>query len=606
MLPLGKKKKEHLFRHLGENLRNYRLWTAAAAIFGGLEVILEVFIPLLMSIIVDGGLYREENFMLSWLFPAELVANRDRFVITVGAIMVLTACLSMACGLLSARFSAVASQGFAKNLRSSLLGKIQSFSFSNADKFSTPSLITRTTTDVNTVRNTMQHFLRVLIRSPIMLVMATVMAFAIAPNLAAVFLAAIPVLVGVLAVLLHIGQPRFRKMIRKTDNLNSAIQENLVSSRVVKAYVRGDYESERFDNTAEELRLATLSSSRLFTLTGPIQMLIMWGCSVLILLIGGKEIIYNTTGLLTGELVSIVSYTTQAVNALTMLSWLVMSLARAQASLNRINEVLDEEVDISDGGSDAAVSSGSVDFNDVCFSYSKDPEKLALNHIDLHIKSGETIGVIGGTGEGKSTLVNLIPRFYDVLSGSVCVGGRDVREYGIKNLRDGVSMVLQNGTLFSGTIAENLRWGNKDATLEQMKEACAIACADEFIDRFPDGYETVLEQDAANLSGGQKQRLRIARAIIKQPKILILDDSTSAVDMTTDEHIRKALKRTLPDTTKIIIAQRIASIMSCDRVAVLDEGKLSDVGTHEELMARSAIYRDVYESQMREEAEKNA
>ena len=603
---MGKKKKEHLFRHLGENLRNYRLWTAAAAIFGGLEVILEVFIPLLMSIIVDGGLYREENFMLSWLFPAELVANRDRFVITVGAIMVLTACLSMTCGLLSARFSAVASQGFAKNLRSSLLGKIQSFSFSNADKFSTPSLITRTTTDVNTVRNTMQHFLRVLIRSPIMLVMATVMAFAIAPNLAAVFLAAIPVLVGVLAVLLHIGQPRFRKMLRKTDNLNSAIQENLVSSRVVKAYVRGDYESERFDNTAEELRLATLSSSRLFTLTGPIQMLIMWGCSVLILLIGGKEIIYNTTGLLTGELVSIVSYTTQAVNALTMLSWLVMSLARAQASLNRINEVLDEEVDISDGESDAAVSSGSVDFNDVCFSYSKDPEKLALNHIDLHIKSGETIGVIGGTGEGKSTLVNLIPRFYDVLSGSVCVSGRDVREYSLENLRDGVSMVLQNGTLFSGTIAENLRWGNKDATLEQMKEACAIACADEFIDRFPDGYETVLEQDAANLSGGQKQRLRIARAIIKQPKILILDDSTSAVDMTTDEHIRKALKRTLPDTTKIIIAQRIDSIMSCDRVAVLDEGKLSDVGTHEELMARSAIYRDVYESQMREEAEKNA
>ena len=603
---MGKKKKEHLFRHLGENLRNYRLWTAAAAIFGGLEVILEVFIPLLMSIIVDGGLYREENFMLSWLFPAELVANRDRFVITVGAIMVLTACLSMTCGLLSARFSAVASQGFAKNLRSSLLGKIQSFSFSNADKFSTPSLITRTTTDVNTVRNTMQHFLRVLIRSPIMLVMATVMAFAIAPNLAAVFLAAIPVLVGVLAVLLHIGQPRFRKMLRKTDNLNSAIQENLVSSRVVKAYVRGDYESERFDNTAEELRLATLSSSRLFTLTGPIQMLIMWGCSVLILLIGGKEIIYNTTGLLTGELVSIVSYTTQAVNALTMLSWLVMSLARAQASLNRINEVLDEEVDISDGESDAAVSSGSVDFNDVCFSYSKDPEKLALNHIDLHIKSGETIGVIGGTGEGKSTLVNLIPRFYDVLSGSVCVSGRDVREYSLENLRDGVSMVLQNGTLFSGTIAENLRWGNKDATLEQMKEACAIACADEFIDRFPDGYETVLEQDAANLSGGQKQRLRIARAIIKQPKILILDDSTSAVDMTTDEHIRKALKRTLPDTTKIIIAQRIASIMSCDRVAVLDEGRLSDVGTHEELMARSAIYRDVYESQMREEAEKNA
>lgn len=596
-------KKEHLFRHLGENLRHYRGWTAAAAIFGGLEVILEVFIPMLMSIIVDGGLYREEDFMLSRFFPAELVADRNRFVITVGAIMVLVACLSMACGLLSARFSAVASQGFAKNLRSSLLGKIQSFSFSNADKFSVPSLITRATTDVNTVRNTMQQFLRVLIRSPIMLVMATVMAFAIAPNLAVIFLAAIPVLFAILATLLHIGQPRFRKMLRKTDKMNSAIQENLISSRVVKAYVRGNYESERFENTTEELRRATLSSSRLFTLTGPVQMLIMWFCSVIILLIGGREIIYQTTGLLTGELVSIVSYTTQAVSALTTLSWLIMAVARAQASLTRINEVLDEKIDIADGSSDAEVEDGSVDFDDVCFSYSGDPDKLALSHIDLHIKSGETIGVIGGTGEGKSTLVNLIPRFYDTLSGTIRVGGRDVKEYTLKNIRDGVAMVLQNGTLFSGTIADNLRWGNKDATLEQMQEACSIACADEFIDRFPAGYETVLEQDAANLSGGQKQRLRIARAIIKQPKILILDDSTSAVDMTTDEHIRRALKHTLPNTTKIIIAQRIASIMSCDRVAVLDEGRLSDVGTHEELMKRSTIYKDVYESQMREEAE---
>ncbi len=600
------RKKERLFRHLGENLRNYRGWTALAAIFGGFEVIFEVFIPLLMSIIVDGGLYREENFILSGFFPPELIADRDRFVITVGVIMVLVACLSMASGLLSARFSAVASQGFAKNLRSSLLGKIQNFSFSNADKFSTPSLITRTTTDVNTVRNTMQQFLRVLIRSPILLIMATLMAFAIAPNLALIFLAAIPILVAILAILLHVGQPRFKKMLRKTDKMNSSIQENLVSSRVVKAYVRGEYESSRFENTTEELRQATLSSSRLFTLTGPIQMLIMWGCSILILFIGGKEILFETTGLLTGELVSIVSYTTQAVSALTTLSWLVMSVARAQASLNRINEVLDEKIDIADGPSDAIVSNGSVDFDNVCFSYSNDPEKLAINHIDLHIKSGETIGVIGGTGEGKSTLVNLIPRFYDTLSGTIKVGGRDVREYSLKNLRDGVAMVLQNGTLFSGTIADNLRWGNNDATLDDMKEACSISCADEFIDRFPEGYETMLEQDAANLSGGQKQRLRIARAIIKHPKILILDDSTSAVDMTTDEHIRRSLKNTLPDTTKIIIAQRIASIMSCDRVAVLDEGKLSDIGTHKELMARSAIYRDVYDSQMREEEKQDA
>ena len=370
---------------------------------------------------------------------------------------------------------------------------------------------------------------------------------------------------------------------------------------MVKAYVRGDYESSRFEDTAEDLRKATLSSSRLFTLSGPIQMLIMWGCTIVLLLIGGQEIIFQKTGLLTGELVSMVSYATQAVNSLAMLSWLFMSLSRAHASLVRINEVLDEVPDIADGDSDATVEDGSVDFENVCFSYSKDPEKLALKHMDFHIKSGETVGVIGGTGEGKSTLVSMIPRFYDTLSGTVRVGGRDVREYRLKNLRDGVSMVLQNGTLFSGTIAENLRWGKKDATLEEMEAACAVACADEFVSRYPKGYDTLLEQNAANLSGGQKQRLRIARAVIKQPKILILDDSTSAVDMATDEHIRKALRNTLPGTTKIIIAQRIASIITCDRIIVLDEGSLSDIGTHAELMERSQIYRDVYDSQMAQE-----
>lgn len=563
---------------------------------------LEIFIPILMSVIVDGGLYREDDFMLHSLFPEALIANRNRFVLIVGALMVFVACLSMVCGLLSARCAAVASQGFAKNLRSDLLEKIQSFSFSNIDRFSTPSLITRGTTDVNTVRNAMHQLLRTLSRSPIMLIMATVMAFAIAPRLALFFLLAIPLLAGVLAILMKIGQPRFRKMLQKTDAMNRAVQENLVSSRVVKAYVRGDYESERFRDTAEELRRATLSSSRLFTLTGPIQMLIMWGCTILILLFGGREIIFEKTGLLTGELVSIVSYATQAVNSLTMLTWLIMSMSRAQASLVRINEVLDETPDIAAGSCTEAVADGSVDFEDVCFSYSKSPDKLAIKHISFHIGAGETIGIIGGTGEGKSTLVNLIPRFYDTFSGTVRVGGRDVKDYTLEVLRDSVSMVLQNGTLFSGTIADNLRWGKPDATAAEMREACAVACADEFIDRFPEGYETVLEQNAANLSGGQRQRLRIARAVIKQPKILILDDSTSAVDMSTDEHIRRALRTALQGTTKIIIAQRIASIMSCDRILVLDEGRLSDIGTHEELMARSHIYREVYHSQMREEA----
>ena len=599
---IKQKKNERLFRHLGKCLGSYKRWTIAAAIFGGVEVILEILMPILMSVIVDGGLYREEDFILRSLFPDTLVANRNRFVLVVGAVMVFVACLSMLCGLLSARCSAVASQGFAKNLRSNLLQKIQGFSFSNIDRFSTPSLITRGTTDVNTVRTSMHQLLRTISRSPIMLVMATVMAFTIAPRLALIFLLSIPLLAGILIILMKIGQPRFKRMLRKTDAMNRAVQENLVSSRVVKAYVRGDYESERFRGTAEELRQATLSSSRLFTLTGPIQMLIMWGCTILLLLFGGREIIFHTTGLLTGELVSLVSYATQAVSSLTAISWLIMSMSRAQASLVRINEVFDESQDIADGPCSEPVKDGSVGFEDVCFSYTKNADKPTLDHITVHIRSGETLGVIGGTGEGKSTFVNLIPRFYDTLSGTVRVGGRDVKDYTLQALRDGVSMVLQNGTLFSGTIADNLRWGKPDATLEEMQEACSIACADEFIDRFADGYETMLEQNAANLSGGQKQRLRIARAVIKHPKILILDDSTSAVDMTTDEHIRSALRTALPGTTKIIIAQRIASIMACDRILVLDEGKLSDIGTHEELMSRSHIYRDVYQSQMREEA----
>mgnify|MGYP000060506379 CR=1 FL=1 len=581
-----------MLKTLGAQVKQYRWVTFITPVFSALEAVADMFLPMLMSQIIDKGVKVGGQAGM-------------QAVLHYGAIMVAVAIGALVCGILAGRFASIASTGFAANLRQAMFANIQSFSFSNIDRFSTAGLVTRLTTDVSNVQLSYQMITRICVRAPVMFITALIMAFSIHASLSMIFVAAIVILAATLSFIIFKATGTFNRVFKKYDDLNASVQENVGAIRVVKAYVRGDYESERFRGTAEDLRQATLSSSRLFTLTGPIQMTILWGCTIVLLLLGGREIIFRTTGLLTGELVSLVSYTTQAVNALTMLTWLIMALSRAHASLVRINEVLDETVDITDGPSDAVVEDGSVDFEDVCFSYSGDPDKLALRHITVHINSGETIGIIGGTGEGKSTLVNLIPRFYDTLSGTVRVGGRDVRDYTLEHLRDGVSMVLQNGALFSGTIAQNLRWGNANATQEQLREACAIACADEFIDRFPDGYETVLEQNAANLSGGQKQRLRIARAIVKQPKILILDDSTSAVDMATDEHIRRALKTAMPGSTKIIIAQRIASILSCDRIIVLHEGELSDVGTHAELMERSQIYRDVYDSQMREEGEQH-
>ena len=553
---------------------------------------------MLMSTIVDGGLYRESTFMLQGLFSPELIANRNRFVLTVGAIMVGVACLSMAMGVLAARCSAIATQGFARNMRSTLLGKIESFSFSNIDHISTPQLITRATTDINTLRDTMRQSLVTLYRAPVMVILATVMSFIVSPGLAPLLLICIPLLVVLMVILLKVGQPRFKRMLKMMDGMNQAVRENLVASRVVKAFVRGGYESKRFDKTTDDLRQAQLGAGRLFTLSGPITMGIMWTCSVLILFFGGREIIFRTTGLLTGQLVSLVNYAGMAVNSLSMISWLVMSLSRAQASLVRINEVLDEEIDITDGPSDAAVESGSVDFEDVCFSYTRNPDKLALRHVTLHIDSGETIGVIGGTGEGKSTLVSLIPRFYDALSGTVKVDGRDVREYTLENLRSGVSMVLQNGSLFSGTIADNLRWADPNATREQMQAACAIARADEYIDRFPDGYDTVLEQNAANLSGGQRQRLLIARALADRPEILILDNADSALDYSTAAALRQALRRDFPGTTLVIISERVSAVREADCILVLENGRIDAQGCHDALMASCRRYQRMAKLQM--------
>lgn len=561
-------------------------------------MVLELLIPMLMSTIVDGGLYRESTFMLQGLFSPELIANRNRFVLTVGAIMVGVACLSMAMGVLAARCSAIATQGFARNMRSTLLGKIESFSFSNIDHISTPQLITRATTDINTLRDTMRQSLVTLYRAPVMVILATVMSFIVSPGLAPLLLICIPLLVVLMVILLKVGQPRFKRMLKMMDGMNQAVRENLVASRVVKAFVRGGYESKRFDKTTDDLRQAQLGAGRLFTLSGPITMGIMWTCSVLILFFGGREIIFRTTGLLTGQLVSLVNYAGMAVNSLSMISWLVMSLSRAQASLVRINEVLDEKIDITDGPSDAAVESGSIDFEDVCFSYTRDPDKLALRHVTLHIASGETIGVIGGTGEGKSTLVSLIPRFYDALSGTVKVDGRDVREYTLENLRSGVSMVLQNGSLFSGTIADNLRWADPNATREQMQAACAIARADEYIDRFPDGYDTVLEQNAANLSGGQRQRLLIARALADRPEILILDNADSALDYSTAAALRQALRRDFPGTTLVIISERVSAVREADCILVLENGRIDAQGCHDALMASCRRYQRMAKLQM--------
>lgn len=553
---------------------------------------------MLMSTIVDGGLYREDTFMLQGWFSPELIANRSRFVLTVGAIMVGVACLSMTMGVLAARCSAIATQGFARNMRGTLLGKIESFSFANIDHISTPQLITRATTDINTLRDTMRQSLVTLYRAPVMVILATVMSFIVSPGLAPLLLICIPLLVVLMVILLKVGQPRFKRMLKMMDGMNQAVRENLVASRVVKAFVRGGYESKRFDKTTDDLRQAQLGAGRLFTLSGPITMGIMWTCSVLILFFGGREIIFRTTGLLTGQLVSLVNYAGMAVNSLSMISWLVMSLSRAQASLVRINEVLDEEIDITDGPSDAAVESGSIDFEDVCFSYTRDPDKLALRHVTLHIASGETIGVIGGTGEGKSTLVSLIPRFYDALSGTVKVDGRDVREYTLENLRSGVSMVLQNGSLFSGTIADNLRWADPNATREQMQAACAIARADEYIDRFPNGYDTVLEQNAANLSGGQRQRLLIARALADRPEILVLDNADSALDYSTAAALRQALRRDFPCTTLVIISERVSAVREADCILVLENGRIDAQGCHDALMASCRRYQRMAKLQM--------
>ena len=544
------------------------------------EVWAEIQIPRLMSLIVDVG-----------------IQNRDiSYVLKIGGQMVLYALFALLCGALAARFAALGGLGFGSELRRGLFHKLQDFSFKNLDRFRTASLVTRLTSDVNNVQNAFMMIIRVAVRAPFMLVCATFMAYKINHSLVSVFLVAIPILGTALAIIACMAFPRFTAMMKKYDGLNASVQENLISARVVKAFVRSDYEKKKFKDANDGLRDSSIRAEKVLAFNGPFMQITIYACIIAILWFGGNHIINGT--MQTGELISFISYVTQILMSLMMISMIFVMLVMSKASLVRIVEVLDEVPDIR-SGKETAVTDGSIVFENVSFRYNSDAEEDILQNIDLSIRSGETIGIIGGTGSAKSSLVQLIPRLYDVTGGRVLVGGKDVRDYDIRALRDAVSMVLQKNVLFSGTIRDNLRWGDENATDAEIEEACRSAQADGFIKSFPDGYDTDLGQGGVNVSGGQKQRLCIARALLKHPKIIILDDSTSAVDTATDAKIREALRKDLKGTTTLIIAQRISSVQDADRILVLDDGRITDFDTHENLLQKSEIYREVYESQQK-------
>ncbi|HEX3039215.1 MAG TPA: ABC transporter ATP-binding protein [Caproiciproducens sp.] len=563
--------------------RKYLLFILLAPVTVICEVLLEVRIPLLMAEIVDNG-----------------IANKNvGYVVQIGGMMVLMALLSLTFGILSARFASIACMGFGSEIRRGLFGKVQEYSFSNIDKFSTASLVTRLTTDVTNIQNAFMMIVRLMVRAPVMLVSATIMAYQINSRLVNVFYVAVPFLAVALGIILSQAFPRFRVMLKKYDAMNASVQENLIAIRVVKAFVRSEHEKLKFKESNDNLMKFSMKAERIVQFNMPAMQLAMYGCIVAIMWYGGNMIVAGT--MKTGELISFISYVTQILMQLMMLSMVFVMLVISKASANRICEVLNEKIDITDDGvtDSEKVKDGSVVFEDVSFKYNPNAQANTLEQVSLNIKSGETVGIIGGTGSAKSSLVQLIPRLYDVTAGRILVGGRDVRSYKIEDLRDAVSMVLQKNVLFSGTIKDNLKWGNDGASDEQIVAACKAAQAHDFIMSFPNGYDTDLGQGGVNVSGGQKQRLCIARALLKNPKILILDDSTSAVDTATDAKIRSALKEARRDVTTIIIAQRISSVCEADKIIVLDDGRINAVGTHDELIETNEIYRDVYESQQK-------
>ncbi len=547
-----------------------------------MEVLMEILMPFVTAIIIDRG----------------LDAANLPVVYRYGAIMVGMAILSLIFGTLAGKFAAGASAGFAANLRESIYANIQRFSFSNIDKFSVPGLVTRMTTDITNVQNAFMMIIRIAVRSPLMLVFSYAMCLIISPRMSLMFLIAVVFLVAVLGSIMAVTLKIFNQVFHKYDDLNASVQENISGIRVVKAFVREDYETEKFSKASAMLRKMFVKAEGLLAFNNPAMMVSVYFCILCASWLGAQFIVAGDMS--TGELTSLFSYIMSLLMGLMMLSMVVVMISMSMASIRRISQVLTEEPDITSPKEPVTeVADGSIDFDQVSFSYKKGSGKNALSDIDLHIKSGETIGVIGGTGCGKSSLVNLICRLYDATEGSVKVGGVDVRRYDTEVLRNQVSVVLQKNTLFSGTILENLRWGNPEASLEDCIRACKAACADEFIDRLPEGYDTRIERGGANVSGGQKQRLCIARALLKNPKILILDDSTSAVDTATDAKIQKAFASQIPGTTKIIIAQRISSVEHADRILVLENGRINGFDTHEKLLETNAIYRDIYESQVK-------
>ena len=571
-----------MIKRILQEVKEYRKASFLAPIFMVGEVVLEISLPFLMSFIIDKG-----------------VSQGDMTEVTkYGVIMIVAAFGSLFCGAMSGKYAAYASAGFAKNLRRAMFYNIQDFSFHNIDKFSTAGLVTRLMTDVTNIQNAYQMVLRMCVRAPLTLVCAMAMTFVINAELSMVFLYAIAFLGIVLIFIMKFAHPIFLQVFNRYDDLNASVQENITNMRVVKAYVKEDYEISKFNKASYNIYRMFKKAENILIFNSPAMQLSMYACILAISWLGARMIVGGS--MTTGELMSMMTYTTNILMSLMMLSMIFVMLSMSFASVQRIDEVLDEKSDIvSPEKAVTELKDGSIDFHHVSFAYSVDQEADSLEDIDLHIRSGETIGILGGTGSGKSSLVQLIPRLYDVTKGSLYVGGVDVKEFDLDVLRNQVSMVLQNNVLFSGTIKDNLRWGNPNASDEEMLQACRLAQADEFIQRFPDGYDTHIEQGGSNVSGGQKQRLCIARALLKNPKILILDDSTSAVDTRTDYLIRKAFREDIPDITKLIISQRISSIEDADRIVVLDDGKINGIGTHAELLKTNEIYQEVYRTQVK-------